>query len=207
MKKITSEHLDRLLGPFQPMAVLYLLGLPLLSLSRLCLGLWQSERIAASGVGWSSFFLQGIRSDIILVSLLSAPLLVLIPVLATRWTWAAFRFVSYFWLLLSVTALVFMEVSTPSFIMQYDLRPNRLFVEYFRYPREVLTTLWNGFRVPLLLGVGVSVGLFFGAKFVTRSWLRAEQTWSYLKQLCWFPVVGFLVFAGIRSTPDPIFFV
>ena len=74
-----------------------------------------------------------------------------------------------------------MEASTPSFIMQYDLRPNRLFVEYLRYPREVLATLWNGFRVPLLVGVAVSALLFYGAGMVSYFWLKAERKWSYLK--------------------------
>jgi len=32
---------------------------------------------------------------------------------------------------------VLVEVAMPEFIMQYDLRPNRLFVEYLNYPQEV----------------------------------------------------------------------
>lgn len=202
ISKAITEKFDRVLGPFQPMVLFFTLGLPLLSLSRLGLGIWQIERIKTAEIGWATFFLQGVRSDIILLSILSVPLLILIPVLATRWTWPIYRSLSYCWLLLSITVLVFMEASTPSFIMQYDLRPNRLFVEYLRYPREVLATLWNGFRVPLLVGVAVSALFFYGAGMASRFWLKAERRWSYLKQLCWFPLVGFMLFAGIRSTAD-----
>ena len=136
------------------MVLFFTLGLPLLSLSRLGLGIWQAERINTAEIGWATFFLQGVRSDIILLSIFSVPLLILIPVLATRWTWPTYRSLSYCWLLLSITVLVFMEASTPSFIMQYDLRPNRLFVEYLRYPREVLAAHLEWISCPFAGGGG-----------------------------------------------------
>ena len=36
-----------------------------------------------------------------------------------------------------------MEVSTPTFIAEYDTRPNRLFIEYLNHPKEVLGMLWG----------------------------------------------------------------
>jgi phosphoglycerol transferase MdoB-like AlkP superfamily enzyme len=196
------EKFNRFLGPYQPIVILYVIGLSVLSLSRVGLALWQAERISATGIHWVTFFLQGFRADIIQVSLLCVPLLVMVPVLANRWTWPLFRLLSYAWLLLAVLFLIFLEASTPSFILQYDLRPNRLFVEYLKYPKEVLSTLWNGFRVPLVLGIGISVLLVWSCKKLVSFWLKAPWTWGYLKQLCFFPVIGFLIFAGIRSTAD-----
>ncbi|MGZ0708366.1 LTA synthase family protein [Coraliomargarita sp. W4R53] len=196
------KKLNSFLGPYLPIALLYGLGLPLLSFSRAALACWQSERIAAAGIGWGTFFLQGIRADIIQVSLLCAPLLVLLPFLATRWTWPAWRRISYSWILISVLFLVFLEASTPSFIVQYDFRPNRLFIEYLKYPKEVFSTLWHGFRAALLLGVGISIFLAWASSRLFSFWLKAPQTWGYLKQLCFLPFVGFLIFAGIRSTAD-----
>jgi len=58
------------------------------------------------------------------------------------------------------------------------------------------------FSIPLLAGIGGSALLFYGTKRVTDFWLKADQRWTYFKQLGWFPVVGFLIFAGIRSTTD-----
>ena len=198
----TPRRRDKLLGPYLPVALLYLLGLPILSLSRMALSIWQSDRIAATGLPWSEFFLQGLRADVIQVSLLAAPLVLLIPFLATSVTWKLWRVVSYAWVLLSILLLSFLEASTPSFILQFDVRPNRLFVEYLRYPREVLSMLWGGFRVPFLLGIAGSVLLAWGTAKLLGFWLKAPRTWSYLKQLCLVPVVGFLVFAGARSTAD-----
>tara|TARA_B110000285_G_scaffold77816_1_gene89625 strand:- start:312 stop:2312 length:2001 start_codon:yes stop_codon:yes gene_type:complete len=194
------KKFTQVFGPFVPVALLYSLGLLVLSSSRLGLALWQSERIAATDVGWGAFFLQGLRADIIQVSLLCVPLLVLMPLLATRWTWPLWRRISYGWIVGAVLMLVFMEASTPSFILQYDFRPNRLFIEYLKYPQEVFSTLWNGFRLPLLLGVGASIFLAWASGKLFRFWLKAPKSWSYLKQICVLPLAGFLVFAGIRST-------
>jgi len=196
------DKLNRFFGSFLPIALLYGVGLPLLSLSRIALAAWQWQRISATELSSSAFFLQGVRADIIQVSLLCAPLVVLLPFLATRWTWPLWRRLSYFWILIAVIFLVFLEASTPSFIVQYDFRPNRLFIEYLKYPKEVFSTLWHGFRAPLLLGVGISVFLAWACGRVFSFWLKAPQAWSYLKQLCFLPLVAFLIFVGIRSTAD-----
>lgn len=197
-----TEKLIHVFGPFLPIILLYALGLILLSLSRVGLAAWQAERIASTDLSWSMFFLQGLRADVIQVSLLATPLLVLLPFLATPWTWSAWLVVSYAWVLLSILLLVFLEASTPSFILQYDFRPNRLFVEYLQYPREVFSTLWNGFRLPLLLGVFGSIFIVLATAKFLSFWLDAPQAWSYLKSLLLVPLVGFLIFAGIRSTAD-----
>jgi len=197
-----TSKLFQFFGPYIPIALLYALGLPLLTLSRAGLAVWQAGRIAATDLSWAAFFLQGIRVDIIQLSLLAAPLLVSLPLLATPWTWSAWRTVSYGWVLLSIFLLVFMEASTPSFIQQYDFRPNRLFVEYLQYPREVFSTLWNGFRLPFLLGVIGSIVLTSALGKLLSFSIGAPQTWGYLKTLLFLPIVGFLVFAGIRSTAD-----
>jgi len=197
-----NEKLFDTLGPFLPVALLYVFGLTILTLSRVGLAVWQAERIASTELSWSMFFLQGIRADIIQVSLLAAPLLVLLPFLATSWTWSVWLVVSYVWVLLSILLLVFLEASTPSFILQYDFRPNRLFIEYLQYPKEVFSTLWNGFRVPFLLGVFGSIFITIVIGKLLAFWMDAPQTWGYLRSLIFLPVVGFVVFAGIRSTAD-----
>lgn len=46
-----------------------------------------------------------------------------------------------------------MELSTPTFITEYDTRPNRLFIEYLNYPKEVLSMLWEGYLPTVATGV------------------------------------------------------
>ena len=71
------------LGPYAPLAVMLLLGLLLLSLSRLGLVLWKLDRVNATGK-LLEILLQGIRVDIIQLSLLAIIPLLLAPILATR---------------------------------------------------------------------------------------------------------------------------
>ena len=61
------------------------------------------------------------------------------------------------WLTVGLWFLMFMEVSTTPFILEYDLRPNYLFFEYLIYPREVMSMLWSGHRVELLFTAMISM--------------------------------------------------
>ena len=62
-----------LFGAYAPLAMLFLIGLPMLSLSRIGLMLWQAKRVVATGI-WPEMLIQGVRVDIIQLSLLSLPL-------------------------------------------------------------------------------------------------------------------------------------
>ncbi len=60
----------------------------------------------------------------------------------------------------AVSFLVMNEAATPSFIMEYGVRPNHLYVQYLRYPREVISMLWQGHKLSLILGVILTVVTF-----------------------------------------------
>ena len=96
--------------------------------------------------------------------------------------------------------IVFMEVSTPQFIMQFDVRPNRLFVEYLSYPSEVIATLWNGFRIALVLGVLATIAFTIGIYKLLQAASINVTTWRAWKVLAVWPVLVVLVFVQIRST-------
>jgi phosphoglycerol transferase MdoB-like AlkP superfamily enzyme len=49
-----------------------------------------------------------------------------------------------------VTVVVIVEASTPAFINQYDVRPNRLYIEYLDYPQEVFSMLVHGHLLAML---------------------------------------------------------
>ena len=137
-------------GPYTYLLRMILIGLILLSAARLGLVLWLYDRVAPTDQ-LGMIFLQGIRADLILLCIWSA-----IPVLLSL-CWARpglqhswFRF-SYWWCLTGLILIAFIELSTPAFIQQYDIRPNRLYIEYLKYPKEVFSTLWHGFRLPLVV--------------------------------------------------------
>lgn len=186
-------------GPYVHIVRMIWIGLLTLSLSRLALILWQYERVEPTQL-FGSIMLQGIRADFILMCLLAAIPVLLSLFLAWRplkRSW--FRF-TYGWSLLALIAVVFLELSTPSFLLQYDIRPNRLYVEYLKYPKEVFSTLWHGFRLPLVLGIAFTVGLALLFRRLLRIADADLQLWPVkLHTLIW-PLAVFIVFAGIRST-------
>lgn len=161
--------LKQRLGPFWPFAVFCSLALFSLSFSRIALGIWQLERVDAVA-GWQEMLLQGIRVDLatlcwvwgvpaMLTLLLAGPH-------AIGWGWLQLMRV---WLTVGLWLMLFLEISTPSFVTEYGVRPNRLYVEYLIYPKEVFAMLWAGRKAELLLAV-----LFSGAVLTGGWWLSGR---------------------------------
>ena len=128
----------------RPVLGFFLIGLLVLGASRAGLSLWRHAEVAEVG-GWGRVFVQGLRVDVAtLCLLLVPPALVLLlapaqgaPARWIRWAMAA-------WLTTAIALLVFLELATPGFMDEYGLRPNRTFLEYLVYPKEVFSTLLKG---------------------------------------------------------------
>lgn len=186
-------------GPYASLVQMLLLGLAILTLSRIALAAWQWERVQATGIA-AALFLQGVRADLILLGYFIAVPLLLAPLFAHRFSARLWRVATVAWATFALVLIVFMELSSPQFIMQYDVRPNRLFIEYLAYPHEVFATLWNGFRTALLLGVGLTV---VASAVLFRLLRRASSDmsmWSSRKLLLVWPLICLAVFMQVRST-------
>lgn len=160
------------LARLRPVIGMCALGLLALGASRLGLALWRRAEVAEVD-GWIPVFLQGLRVDAASLCLLYAPaaaLLLLLParVYALRWTKAA----ASIWLAAAACVLIWLELATPGFMQEYGLRPNRLFVEYLVYPREVLATLAKGRPLQCALV------LLSGAAAAWFAWRLAQRGWS-----------------------------
>jgi len=186
-------------GPYAVLLQMLVLGLAILSLSRLGLAAWQWPRVRATGID-GLLFLQGLRADLILLGYFLAIPLLFAPLLAHRGAARFWRTGTLVWASFSLVLIVFMELSSPQFILQYDVRPNRLFVEYLSYPREVLATLWHGFRTALLLGVGLTVVLGVLLFRLLRSASADMRMWPARRLLLLWPLLCVLVFMQVRST-------
>lgn len=122
-----------------------------LSLFRIFLVIWLSERITIDG-GISYIIFQGMRFDLVLFGLLLAIPATLMPILATfNWTLNISVVLLKAYLLILTTCLVFMELATPDFILQFDFRPNFLFVEYLGRPKEVVNMLLKAMPAQLFV--------------------------------------------------------
>jgi len=192
-------RMTRWAGPYVSLVQMLAIGLALLSLSRLGLMAWQWDRVSATGIA-GTMLVQGVRADLILMGYLFVLPLVLAPFLAYRKTQRAWRILTVAWAACGLIFVVFMEVSTPQFIMQYDVRPNRLFVEYLSHPREVGATLWNGFRIALLLGVAATIVLGVSLFRLLKAASTGAGLWSAKKLLLTWPLIVLVAFFQIRST-------
>lgn len=186
-------------GAFAPLFAMLLLGLILLSLSRVGLVLWKLDRVLATDK-LVEIFLQGIRVDIIQLSLMALIPLLLAPILATKQLFKFWQKFTYVWVTAAILLLVFLEVATPGFIMEYDVRPNRIFVEYLKYPHEVMSMLWTGFKVHIFATLGFSVITIWLMRRFMRPWLTAKPTWSNKKLWLVWPLIFLLSALAIRSS-------
>ncbi|KFZ28794.1 sulfatase [Pseudidiomarina atlantica] len=199
------QQFRRALQPFRVVLTGYVLGLFILSLSRLALMLWQYDRVAASG-DLVELLVLGIRADCIQMGYVTLPLLLILPVFWLRPLRRLGGKLQQIWWVCALTYVTFMEIATPAFILQYDLRPNRLFVEYLTYPQEVLSMLWGGFAEWLLIGaaallVTVVLLLKLSRRLATSQQHEMSRAPRRAAIFVW-PVLLLLMVFGVRSTLD-----
>lgn len=168
----------------RPVLVCALLGLLLVTASRIGLSIWHADQVREAD-GWSRVLLGGLRVDIATLGLLFGLPAVLAFLVPSRGALARHaRRLLDGWLLLSVVTLLFLEVATPDFMAEYGLRPNRLFVEYLIYPKEVLLTLLRGHLISTSLGVAavalVAWGLWSGLRRLRTSTVTSSPLWLRL---------------------------
>ncbi len=202
---ITPSHANRIArltawtGPYVSLFQMLLLGLAALSLSRLALMAWQWERVQAAGIA-GAMIVQGVRADLILLGYFLVLPLALAPLLAHKVSGRLWKSLSAGWATFALVFIVFMELSSPQFIMQFDVRPNRLFIEYLSHPKEVLATLWNGFRIATVIGSVMTVVLGVAVYRLIKASSVAATMWSSKKLLITWPLILLLVVCQIRST-------
>jgi phosphoglycerol transferase MdoB-like AlkP superfamily enzyme len=173
-----------------------------LTISRLLLVVWQWERVTDVNM-LAPVFVQGLRFDLVLLGLSLVIPVLLFPILATtRWTFPAWQLVLRVYLPVVFVLVLFMELSTPSFIDQFDSRPNRLFFEYLNHPKEVSSTLWAAYKLPLILAsVILAVSAVTASKQFRRVTTQTPRP-SGLLVLLLTPVLCILCVGLVRSTTD-----
>ncbi len=188
------------MGPLQPIAAFSLFSLLFLSISRVLLAFWQIDRI--DSLNDLIYILgQGLRVDIAtLCWLFILPALFSTFMPLTGKMGECWKRILRIWMVLGLWVLVYMELATAPFIQEYDLRPNRLFVEYLIYPKEVMSMLWTGYKLELFIGaLGTVLTITLGWKWSKKLTDKAQQVnWKWRPLLALF-VVLFGV-AGARSS-------
>ncbi len=149
------------LKPFFDFSLLLLI---LLTASRLGLAFWQLERFDDVTV-YFKLLIGGLRIDLTTIAYLC-----LFPALLHPWFINSnmachWKKVLQAWFFLTLVIVLFFELATPAFIIEYGLRPNRLFIEYLAYPSEVFQMLVNGHALMLTI---VVILLVLPMRFIWR---------------------------------------
>lgn len=189
----------RRLGPYSPLLGFLLIGSAALGISRVALIAWQWQRVDPTD-SLLMMLAQGLRSDLITTGLLAAPIVIALPVFAMLDKTRAWVRGCGVWLALCLTLMLFMEFATPQFLIEYDSRPNRLFVEYLVYPQEVFGMLWNGYR-PLLIATIATVAVTARLALQHfKSYAGDVDVWRMRTVLWVWPIVVIVLFMMIRSS-------
>ncbi|MBT8071585.1 MAG: hypothetical protein KJO80_14220, partial [Gammaproteobacteria bacterium] len=192
-----SDFLTNLRSLDAPVRVGALLLL-VLTASRIVLVAWYWDRVEPTGGTWF-IFLQGLRFDIVLMGMLIGPALLAAPWQAGRKR-AGQVLRAY---LVLVTVFVFwIEMGTIPYIDQYDARPNYIYVEYLKYPREVLTMLFVSYGLLMLLTGLATAAAGWLTWRLTRNAARLSHHRRLPHALLLMPLIMLLMLAMIRSTTD-----
>ena len=167
----------------------------LLTLNRFSLALWQWQRVRVAGGLWP-ILKGGLRIDATQVAMLAG-----LPILLSPWLGhnPLASTITAGWLLFAWFLLVLLEFSTPQFIAEYDTRPNRLYIEYLKHPKEVFGMLWRGYKLAIITAL-VSIALFLWAGFELFGDVGADPKLVYWEQILYTLVAAPVIFFAIRGT-------
>ena len=188
------------LGAIWTLMIFYIVILLILSFSRLALILWQAERTLINDA-WLQIMINGFRIDISTISyLMILPLLLTTTSLITDKGMKIVKPIVFSWLALILLSTIFFEVITPTFILEYDLRPNRLFIEYLIYPKEVFSMLLSGYKLEILCSLlALFISYKLSALLFDKSWGNsASIAKKYLSFIC--ITLFLLCLLGARGT-------
>jgi phosphoglycerol transferase MdoB-like AlkP superfamily enzyme len=168
------------LAIFFPILSTVVLCMVLLFVARVALVVWQWDRVVSADGFWP-IFISGARVDLASINImLIIPALISVFLLSNNMIgkyWAIFLRV---WITVMLWLFAYMEVASYPFIAEYDLRPNRLFIEYLIYPKEVLGMLFSGYKLALLAGLIVSVIV------IIYSWKASRYMVQGLRYPLWY---------------------
>lgn len=181
----------------KPIANFMIIGLIIMTLSRFVLFFLFKDRIQETQDFWYIFPI-GLRFDLIILCYISFLPALLICLLPHNLLYKLRKFLNIYFLFFLIFFLL-MEMATPNFVEQYDTRPNRLFLDYLIYPKEVMGTLLKSYLPSLIITtIALILGVYFGNKLGRKAFYPRFE--NYKTKLILFPFVAFLLFFGARSS-------
>ncbi|PZX93439.1 LTA synthase family protein [Flavobacterium aquariorum] len=181
----------------KPLINFLLIGLLILTVSRFILFFFFRNRVVETQ-DYGYIFPIGLRMDLIVLCYLLFLPLALIALVPDSFLKKIQGFLTVYFILF-LTLILFMELSTLDFINEYDTRPNKLFIDYLIYPKEVVGTLLKSYLSSIFVTVIILAGFFY-TLIRYRKPLFGIRNNKYKTKLALFPLVAFFVFFGARSS-------
>lgn len=180
---------------FTQIGIFILATLALLTLSRAALIAWLWPRVRAAGGPWT-ILRWGVRIDLNQIAMWAGVPALLAPWLADQ---PIAITLTGLWLQAVWLLFVLLEASTPQFIQEYDSRPNRLYIEYLKYPKEVFGMLWKGYKLVLLgAAVMLAAAAWLGHVWFAQALPDALPAWPWRIVLTL--LIGAAIALAIRGT-------
>jgi phosphoglycerol transferase MdoB-like AlkP superfamily enzyme len=197
-----SESASRILQSLHPLFSFAARTLLLLLVCRTVFVVWQWQRVVEADM-LATIYVQGLRFDLVLIGLMLIVPILVYPFLASnRLLIPAWRGLLKVALPAVLLLIIFMECSTPSFVDQFDSRPNILFLEYLNHPVEVGATLWAAYKLPIIMTILLSlVFTYFNVRHIGRL-VRSIQPVGFVPALLVTPLLVFVCLGMVRSTLD-----
>ncbi|HQS67232.1 MAG TPA: LTA synthase family protein [Sulfuricurvum sp.] len=185
---------------FKELLKIYLLFIALFFLGRLGLYIAYMDRLGDMTLPFSLLsFVYGLKLDTMTTSyilILPALLLIITPQMFAK---AISKIIGGYVLIFLLIAL-YVENATFPFVAQYDVRPNYLFVEYLKYPKEVTSMILKEYPLQLLMAFAMLAVTAWGyLRFSPLNLEAAIRTPLWRRILLVLPIAA-LLFIGIRSS-------
>jgi phosphoglycerol transferase MdoB-like AlkP superfamily enzyme len=185
---------------FKEIFKIYLLFIALFFLGRLGLYLLYFDRLSDISFAQSLLsFLYGLKLDTMTTSMILIVPALLLSITPQRFAKAMAAIVSSYVLIFLLIAL-YIENATFPFVAQYDVRPNYLFVEYLKYPKEVSSMILKEYPIQLIAALIMLIIMAWSyVRFSPLKLENAIRTPLWHRLLLILPI-GVLLFIGIRSS-------
>lgn len=181
-----------------PVLTFFVLSIVLFMLSRTALLIWHPEGTEGHII---DIYKYGLLYDVSINCTMYA-VVVLICILSNFLSKVTAFILILQKLLLSliITIQLLLEISTPSFIIEYGVRPNHIYVEYLIYPKEVLSTLVNGHLFESLFCILICITSFILFYKLASKLYRDYTSIKVKKSLLCLVLAIVLIPYGIRGT-------
>jgi phosphoglycerol transferase MdoB-like AlkP superfamily enzyme len=178
----------------------YFILLTILFIGRLSLYLFLFNRFSEINLIETLLsFIYGIRMDSMLLGIIITPMMLigtLFPKFMGRF---AEKFLKYY-LLFWIAILIFIENATFPFFIQYDVRPNYLFLEYLEFPKEVASLILKDFKLEIIIStimIIIAIVVFVKSDFINFKLIFKE---NYVKRIFLLIPLSLIIFLLIRSS-------